>query len=288
MKNVVMSHSDFLSFKEYLRKTEITWRDLSTAAMIPAWGECICDATFMIGEQSCAQYAYTVIQSLYPSLSLRWRQEELPLLDAKTPFYFEGLYRGNVWHIDIVGAYSQFYRYLYWHSEWPFKRQKFPLWDLAEFWAAGPQDANHKIARNSVVGIARSTKNKWVKGNNVWYTGKVNKLLSPTLWAQLQGILQQIAGVMLELGAIWINTDGYCFKSEWDYQAALEWFERERINVRGNVGYGEINGIASMNVPGVKITGENNPTGPISRVGPPPEINFIQHWQNNRENYGQL
>ena len=285
MKNVPMPHAEFIEFKEWLRQRDITWRDLSTAALVPAWNECVCDNQFMIGSDSCAQYAYKTIQSIYPGLSLKWRKEELQLLDAKTPFYFEGLYRGNVYHIDIVGAYSQFYRYLFWHSEWPFKRQRHSLYPLAEFWANGPQDANHKIARNSVIGVARSTRNKWVKGNSVWYTAKVNKLLSPTLWAQLQGILQQIASVMLEFGAIWINTDGYIFRHEWDYQTALEWFEREKINVRCSIGEGEINGIASMNVPGVKVTGENNPTGPINRIGQPPETNFLLNWNINRENH---
>ena len=88
---------------------------------------------------------------------------------------------------------------------------------------------------------------------------------------------------MLAMGASGINTDGYMFKDEWDYQTALEWFEREKIKVRGSIGEGEVNGIASMNVPGVKVTGENNPTGPINRIGQPPEINFLLNWNNSLE-----
>ena len=91
MKNVTMSHTKFIEFKEWLRKNDITWRDLSTAALIPSWGECVCDDSFMIGGDSCAQYAYKRIQEFYPGLSLKWRKDELTLLDAKTPFYFAGL-----------------------------------------------------------------------------------------------------------------------------------------------------------------------------------------------------
>ena len=40
-----------------------------------------------------------------------------------------------------------------------------------------------------------------------------------------------------------------------------------------------------MNVPGVKVTGENNPTGAINRIGQPPETNFLLNWNINRENH---
>lgn len=281
MKNVTMSHSEFVKFKEYLRKTDITWRDLSTSVMVPAWGECICDNDYMIGDFSCAQYAHILLQKEFPGLSLRWRQTELELLGAKTPFFFDGEYTGPVYHIDIVGAYSQFYRFLYFHSEWPYKRQKHSLFGIASHFA-GKTEPQYKIARNSIVGIARSQQNKWVKGSSVWYTKKVNKFLSPTLWAQLQGILTQIAYQMIDFGAIWVNTDGYCFRDRFGYDTALDYFDHNDIKVRGTTGEGVINGIASMNVPGVKVTGENNPTKPMVRLDPLSEVNHLAELAKNK------
>lgn len=285
MKNVALPPDQFEQFKLWLRGQEgIKWRDISSACLIPSWGETICNEDFMIGDLSCAQYGYKVIQEHNPGLSLKWRKEEMYLLDYRPPWYFEGLYTGPVWHLDIIGAYSQFYRHLYWHSEWPYKRQKYPLWGIAEHFSQQPQTPKFKIARNSIVGIARSTRNKWVQGANIWYTNKVNKYLSPTLWGQLQGILSQIAGMMLEYGAIWINTDGYAFKDEFGFLMGKEFLDSEGIAYRENFGIGTINGIASMNVPGVKVTKDNNPSKPINRVEPAGEINHLLNYQSNRRN----
>lgn len=286
MKNIPLPPEQFAEFKLWLRgQDRIKWRDISSACLIPSWGETVCNQDFMIGNDSCAQYAYKVIQAYNPGLSLKWRKDEMHLLNMRPPWYFEGEYTGEVYHLDIIGAYSQFYRYLFWHSEWPYKRQKFPLYGIAEHFSQMSQTPQFKIARNSVVGIARSTRNKWVQGSNIWYTNKVNKLLSPTLWGQLQGILNQIASQMIEFGAIWINTDGYCFRDNFGFLSAKEYLESEGIAYRANQGEGNINGIASMDVPGVKVTGENNPSKPMNRVEPAGDINHLLHYQTNRRNY---
>lgn len=290
MKNVIMPTGEYASFRQWAYlQSDLVWRDLSSSMMIPAWGECVCDGQFMLGDETPAQHAYGVLQRFYPNLKLKWREDELSLLDARPPLFFEGPIKDSwLYHIDIKGAYSQFYRYLFLHSEWKFKRQKYPLWPIAEYFSQqDTSNQNWKISRNSIIGITRSTRNKWVKGGEVSYTQKVNHYLSPTLWGQLQGLLNQIACRMVELGAVWVNTDGYIFDHAIDYELALAQFAEWGITIHSGYGAGSIYGINSVKIDGVKENKEVIYSRAVVKLSPS-DYDFIGQWAKNRKDFNNV
>ena len=282
MRNLIYPTEEYTLRRETLRKTEVVWRDMSSCCAIPNWGETICDKTYTIGEHTCAEIAYNLLKAHYPTLKLRWRKEELALLDHRPPRMFRFPVVGHIYYIDIRAAYWQFYRFLYLHSDYPYKRQKYPLYSLSTAFE-GRTENEWKIARNAIVGITRSTKNKWVKGKEVWYTNKHNRFLSPTLWAQLMGLLNQIAREMIDYGACWLNTDGYAFTSEEGYLKAINFFEERGIAIgdKGS-GIGRINGLCSVHINGVKNTDNEQSSKPIYHIEID-EYNHIEHWMNNRK-----
>ena len=212
MKNVPLKKEEFSFFRQWLRQFPIKWRDMRTNCLVVNWGEAVCLDTYMIGKQTSGEYAYNIMRANYPDLKLKWQKSELELLDVRPPTYFQKLVEGEIAYLDIKSAYWQFYQYLYLHSKLPFKRQQYPLWDISRAFV-GHSEISWKAARNAIVGITRSTRNKWVQGNEIWYTKKFNRFLSPSLWFQLIGLFNQFARAMLSLGAVWLNVDGYAFTS---------------------------------------------------------------------------
>jgi hypothetical protein len=249
---------------------------------VPAWGEAICDKALTIGDKTCAQVSYDLLKEHYPHLHLKWRKSELELLGRRPPRLFQGPYVGEMFYLDIKGAYHQFYSNLFLHSDYPYKRQRYPLWPIAnEF--IGRYEPVWKIARNAVIGICISTKQRWVYLTNTWETSKINKYLSPTIWAQLQGILNQIAAQMYKFGAIWFNCDGYVFTSQQAYTNALQYFDDIGVTIgdKGS-GFGSIKGINSIRVEGVKHTDCWTNSKEVFHLEAE-DINHIYQWTLNRK-----
>lgn len=284
MKNIPLSPTDYQFLRDWLRtQDDVIWRDLRTSLMIPKWGEAPCNSDFLIGDLTCAQVAYQALTEEYPGLSLRWLSWELDFLDWRPPMFFVGApIRGQIGYIDLKAAYWTFYRYLFLHSKFPFKRQQYPLQNVASLFN-GSTTPQWKIARNAVIGITRSTRNKWCQGPNIWFTKKKNKYLSPTLWAQLMGLLNQIAQDMMALpGCAYINTDGYAFTDLRAYHAAISYFTDRDLVISGGIGEGFIDGINSVHIPGVKETKELIPSKPVFRMMEV-DVDFYSLWNNNRK-----
>lgn len=282
MKNVILPTEEYTFCREWLRGQPIKWRDMSSSMAVPNWGDCITDKTFSIDGRSCAQIAYEILKEYYPGLSLKWRKEELELLALRAPLLYSGPYVGQCFYLDIKSAYWQFYSYLYLHSDYPYKRQRYPLWSLSrEF--VGRYSPEWKIARNALTGICRSTHNKWVCQDKVWKTRKVNPYLSPTLWGQLMGLFNQIAFDMQRIGAIWFNTDGFIFSSEEAYTKALNYFEEREIVIgEKGIGIGSISGINCIDIPGVKTTKNRQGSKEVYHLEAT-EIDHYHYWNLNRK-----
>src|SRR5678809_26575 len=282
MKNIILPTREYTKHREWLRTQPIKWRDLSSALSVPAWGECACDENYCIGSRTCAEIAYDLLKDYYPGLFLKWRKSELALLDRRPPRMFEGLYVGELFYLDIKAAYWQFYTSLFLHSDYPYKRQRYPLAPIAEEFI-GRAQPEWKIARNAIVGITISTKNRWRFLDKSWETPKINKYLSPTLWAQLMGILNQIAAEMYKLGAIWFNCDGYVFTSQQAYNGALQWFADKEITIgdKGK-GLGSIKGINSIRIEQVKHTQGFDVSKPVFHLEAE-DIDHLYYWNLNRK-----
>ena len=284
MKNVPMSKEEFSFFRQWVRGYDILWRDMRTNCLVPNWGEAVCLKDFMIGSVTSGEYAYNVLKNIYPTLKLHWIKSELSLLDARPPMYYQNRLEGELYYLDIKSAYLQLYQYLYLHSKAPFRRQQYPLYDVAQCFV-NHSEIPYKAARNAIVGIARSTRNKWVCGSKIWYTTKYNRYLSPTLWYQLMGILNQFARAMLAIGAVWFNVDGYIFQSIKSYELALDFF-RERGIAIGHSGFGVgiVSGLNNVHIPGVKETKLDEPSKPVHHLENS-NIDFYMHWNDNRRKF---
>lgn len=282
MKNVILPTERYTYTREWMRKQPIKWRDLSSSMAVPAWGEAICDKALTIQDKTCAEIAYDFLVEYYPHLFLRWRKGEFQLLDRRPPRLYQGPFVGEMFYLDIKAAYWQFYQFLFLHSDYPYKRQRYPLKPISQEFI-GRSEKEWKITRNALVGITRSTKAKWVYMEKTWETFKVNKYLSPTLWAQLMGLLNQIAAIMYKFGAIWFNCDGYVFTSQQAYTNALQYFDDIGVTIGDSgIGVGSINGINSIHIAGVKNTETFNSSKEIFHLEAE-DIDHLHYWNLNRK-----
>lgn len=277
MKNILMKPSHYKMFRLFLHRSEATWRDCRSSVIVPSWGECIARSDVCYGQQTASQIAYTCLRSNFPGLALKWQQSEMKLLDSRVPQVYNGLYSGPLYYLDIKSAFAQLYKHLFLHSRFPFKSQKYSLQPVAE------QLWDMKVARNAVVGQCRSTQNKWATRHKVWYTPKHNKFLSPTLWAQLTGILNQVAVQMLEYGAVWVNTDGYLFTKRHHWIAGKRFLTNQGIAFGEGQGQGYIKSLQNIRVEGCKHLEATDVAKEPKYHIETSTIDFLAEWRKNRE-----
>lgn len=279
MQDVLLTKQDFNELKSWLRTQEITFRDISDAIIVPSWNEAIINCETADNFQSPGKIAYTALIESYPNLKLRWRGVELELLKLRPPKLFTKYYYGQMFGLDLHQAYHQLYSYMCLHSDWPTKRQKYPLLPVAE--TLGNRT---KATRNAVIGIAISTRNKWCRGSTVWYVKKQNRFLSPTLWGQIQMILNEIAHKMIEFGAVHVNTDGYVFLNRREQFAGQRWLEDNQLDYSHFEGEGEILGISTVFIPGIKEPGELNSSKPTRHLEPL-ESGWVGWWNRQKKEF---
>lgn len=273
MKNIPLPRENYIWFRNWLRSTEIVWRDVTDSAMVYQWNEAITREDILDENgKTPGERAWLTIRTTYPNLDLRWRNEELELLNCKSPKYFKSAYHGPLYVADVQSAYSQIYSRLSFHSDYPFKRLKYPLKSISEKLSAD------KLGRNAVVGIARSTRNKWVQGEKVWYTKKHNPFLSPTLWAQIQMILTAAARIAIDEGAFFVNTDGYAFQTAQERDKAVSRLNTFGLGLSTTEGQGEILGISCLHIPEKKVPAEFNPSKPTYWLEPDDNRPWLEWW----------
>ena len=271
MKNILLPRPDYQFFRAWLRTTQVVWRDVGDSSIVPLWGESVCNESVCVDGRTPGEIAYSELRRVYPILKLQWRKNELDLLKQRPPKLFSGPYRGEVYGLDIKHAYCQIYRKLFLHADWPRKRLKYPLVEVAN------SLDDIKEARNAIVGIARSTRNKWVQGEKVWYVNKKNPFLSPVLWGHIMSILSEAAGIALKEGAIHINTDGYAFTSEKQRNIVRDRLEDFGVVTKQFSGYGAILGISALCVPPFKQPLEVNVSKPLLHLEPV-EAGWLEWW----------
>lgn len=271
-KNIPLDNEAYQFFRGWLRTTPIIWRDVIDSAIVPVWNEAICKEETLDSEnRTPGERAYITLKTHYPKLDLRWRQTELEYLSLRPPKKFEGAFCGELYCLDISACFAQMYHRLFLHADFPAKRLRFPLAQVADhLW----QD---KTGRNAVVGIARSTKNKWVQGERVWYVKKQNRFLSPILWAHLMLILSDIAQSMLGFGALFINTDGYAFTDIGQFNQAKQFLADHGLQFRQSIGDGQILGISALSIPGIKEPKELNVSQPTFHLEPI-DFGWLEWW----------
>lgn len=155
-----------------------------------------------------------------------WRGGMIGLLKWRSPLHYSGQYVGPMIYIDLDGAYSQIYERFWLDTSYPRGYYgQYPLWDVAQrlkVW---------KSARNSLVGITRSTEAVAYRGTNRIVLKTKNKYLSPGLWASVQTTLHWIMNKAIELGAIYGNVDGYIFPlPSWAFvEDFTEWLSDNQV-----------------------------------------------------------
>lgn len=256
-RNIGLERSQYVFFRQWLRSTQITWRDVTDSAIVPQWGEAICRKDCLDeSNKTPGERAFSILKMVYPNVDLRWRKEEIALLDFRPPKLFQGEFWGELYALDIRAAYQQIYSRLFLHADFPRKRLKYPLVEVAE------RLAGDKEGRNAIAGIARSTRNKWVQGERVWYVKKQNRYLSPVLWAHLMLILNEIAQIAITNGAIYINTDGYAFRTAHERDSLASKLNYIGLDFTTCEGEGKIIGISALHIPGAKEPIELNVSQP--------------------------
>lgn len=276
MKNVLLPRPEYRNFRTWLRSTQIVWRDVIDSSIIPQWGESVCNQDVCFESKTPGEIAYQCLRTNYPHLDLQWRKDELRLLDLRPPKYFDGQFRGQCYGLDISHAYAQLYSRLYLHGDWPRKRLKYPLVEVAN--ELDPL----KSARNAVVGIVRSTRNKWVQGEKVWYVNKKNPFLSPVLWGHLQSILNEIAVWSIELGAVFVNTDGYVFRTEKEKDNLKSKLDSFGIQTKSFQGIGAIVGISGLHIPAIKQPLVLDVSKPVFHLEPV-ESGWVEWWSKLKQ-----
>lgn len=229
MNNIIVPKERFTAIKSELRSAGITYRDCWDTVIVPKFGEAFSvDASCRDG-MSPGEAAYQVLSksSIAVGKPFMWSSSEMSLLTWRPPFWYDPRYSqqtGWMGYIDIRSSYYQIYRHLSWEGVMPGKDDAFPIGD--EFDSL----KNWKQARNAIVGIARSTREKWVTGNEVTYKQKdPNPFLSPYLWGMIQGFLNAVADQMLKMGSVYICVDGYVFVGQDDFDNATEYLSRKGV-----------------------------------------------------------
>ena len=171
----------------------------------------------------------------FPGLKrVGWPGAQVRLFDWRWPMYFKRPYEGYIYYYDLSAAYWQIYRMLWLNVAFPRGFGSLDLLPVAtrlEHW---------KEARNAVIGSIASRKTQAVKDGRVINLSTQNNFLSPNLWATVQAILNEVASVAKDCGAIYCLTDGYFIPASANPEGfgryLTEWrFRYKLIKTMGNV-----------------------------------------------------
>lgn len=215
-----------------------------------------------------------------------WKRDHVALLDARWPMYYSGKFFGDGVYIDIKSAYYQIYSRLWLDVCFPRGMGTLdlgPVGDRLKHW---------KPARNGVIGVCISRNATGIKGPRRIKVPTTNPFLSPHLWATIQGILNELAMAAIELGAVYVATDGYIFPSHkpWDVfkrflkEIGLQFhFKHTDIDIRGWSSYRV--GQFKETVPYTK--GEQGGQGRVYQVEMPmgEPMALVDWWANSIPKY---
>lgn len=189
------------------------------------------------------------------------RKEELNLLDVPPPNYYTGEeYHGQLFYLDLSGAYNQIYEFLTLDCAFPGGE--------GELWLTGPAQRlrTNKLARNALVGITRAhTVPLWKDGeekDNPFH----NTYFNPNLWAQIQAILHELATIAINEECFYVATDGYLFKDKEGFETFKEVLDNSGMKYKVLSGKGRVTGWCSYSLPGKSTKINRSDTGSLDNI----------------------
>lgn len=185
------------------------------------------------GIQTPAEIARDYIRVKYPGRRrARGYQAELIWKKRSQPMYAKTGNHGDCAYVDITSAYWSILNLAGWDVDYcPNRFVK---------WGTPPTDfpcPTHKLARNSLVSSCLLTPSQVWNGYKIEVRKHRNPALNMSLWAFVQDVLTGIAIEMLDLGAKYINTDGYIVpfkKTERAMSIIREWGLNASIKASGD------------------------------------------------------
>lgn len=152
--------------------------------------------------------AKTELEREFPNIKrVGWWGSDIGLMDKRPPMHFGGAGHFDGFYVDLKAAYHTLYSKLTLDVRYPRGIGNKPLWLLAK------RVKDDKRVRNAIIGVVTGRYvSMGTKEGKVIQVKSRNKFLSPPLWATLQDILNDIATLAYNMGAFYINTDGYIFK----------------------------------------------------------------------------
>jgi hypothetical protein len=184
----------------------------------------------------------------YPTYNNRVRKETFKLLDIAPPMFYSGPRTGELFYLDLKGAYVQIYQHLWLDQAYPRAMCEYPLWSIAQ------RLKDWKAARNGLIGLTRSHELYMVNGPRTYFQKYHNRYFNPHLWRQLQGILHSFAEYARQNGAIYIATDCYIFHNVVGFIKMEDMLKSLKMEVHRGHNDGAIYGWGSYSIPGVKST----------------------------------
>ena len=208
--------------EKYIDQSTVTeWPDLQGEIILMTPGE----------------IARTELKREWPDLKrIGWQKPQYPLLDYRWPMHYGGPYKGGLIYTDLIGAYHQIYSRLWLNTAFPLGYGSLDLLPVAK------KLDKHKRARNSLIGITRSTQVTGIKGGKRITLKSHNPWLSPPLWAVVQEVLNEIAFIALQSGAIYVATDGYIHPNKSNHKDFHRMLDLRGVIYRTHEGDGEIRG----------------------------------------------
>jgi hypothetical protein len=190
---------------QYVKSTALKkWIDLKTMRTV---------------RRTDSEIARDVLNDVFPRWEGNyWRNDEIRLLSKPVPHFFEKRYKGNGLYIDITACHAHIYSQLC-LSEKTLRiyQNHLSLMPVAaKLWL-------HKSARNTVVGLMRSTSYKLYNGHRIVDRYYKNKWLNPHLWSIISDIIMKIASDVMRMWecCTW-NNDGGLFVSDNPEQTAQQ------------------------------------------------------------------
>lgn len=136
-------------------------------------------------------------------------------------------------YLDLRSAYWQIVRSVTWAVDYNPHRYIGTNGDMLDF-----PYSNEKLARNCLVSIGLSGSMSLWTGTDMVYQKKPNRFINLILWRLVQDVLNAVACDMIEIGAVYVYSDGYILPADVEglaFEILAEWGLEGRIKKHGAV-----------------------------------------------------
>lgn len=120
------------------------------------------------------------------------------------PLYATPGYLSHGFYVDLKSAYWSILQVIGWDVQYLPGRFIASRSSVQDF----PYPSN-KLARNCLVSVGLPGKSTLWTGEKLVQQARPNKLINLVLWSAVQDVLNSIAADMIDIGAVYVHTDGY-------------------------------------------------------------------------------